>query len=605
MATLDPFYFVKALAAVAACMLCAPCKTQAQAQASATQLAPVSVTSRVPTTASIAGWGDIPLSRTPLQASVMGSEQIKDSGAHRLAELIGLDPALGDSYNTEGYWDYLSVRGFILDNRFNFRRDGLPINAETSIPLDNKSRVEVLKGSSGMQAGTSAPGGLVNYVVKRPTEGPLSAATLEWRERGSVSAAADLSRRFGDGESFGVRLNAEAAALDPQIRNARGERHLLALAGEWRLGAATLIELEGETSRRSQPSAPGFSMLGNRVPDARGIDPRLNLNNQAWSQPVVLEGDTATLRVTHRLDSDWSLVAHALTQRLRSDDRVAFPFGVFNPTTFICNPCDRFAADGTFTLWQFVSDSERRRTDALDVSVAGRMRTGELRHQVQGGMQRSIYRARFDKQIFDIAGTGNIAGTADIPPSSGFLDENTNRDERSTELYLRDAVTLGEDLTLWLGLRHTRLHRDSIRTDASRPTRHAQAVTTPWLAVSYALAAEHLLYASWGRGVESEVVPNLPIYVNRGTALPALMSRQVEVGIKRASEQLEWAVTWFDIRRPTFLDVGACDATDSCTRLLDGTVNHRASRRTACSVSAIGRCVAVPNGCVHGVPQAR
>ena len=80
---------------------------------------------------------------------------------------------MSDAYNAEGYIDYLTVRGFVLDNRYNFRRDGLPISAETSIPLDNKARIEVLKGTSGIQVGTSAPGGLVNYVVKRPLETPL------------------------------------------------------------------------------------------------------------------------------------------------------------------------------------------------------------------------------------------------------------------------------------------------------------------------------------------------------------------------------------------------------------------------------------------------
>ena len=70
------------------------------------------------------------------------------------------------------------MRGFVIDNRFNYRRDGLPINAETSIPLDNKVQIEVLKGTSGMQAGTSAPGGLVNFVVKRPTDAPLRRASL-------------------------------------------------------------------------------------------------------------------------------------------------------------------------------------------------------------------------------------------------------------------------------------------------------------------------------------------------------------------------------------------------------------------------------------------
>jgi len=82
------------------------------------------------------------------------------------ADVVRIDPAVSDAYNAEGYWDYLTIRGFVLDNRYNYRRDGLPINAETSLPLGNKESVEILKGTSGLQAGTSAPGGLVNFVFK-------------------------------------------------------------------------------------------------------------------------------------------------------------------------------------------------------------------------------------------------------------------------------------------------------------------------------------------------------------------------------------------------------------------------------------------------------
>jgi iron complex outermembrane receptor protein len=100
---------------------------------------------------------------------------------HEAVHLVRFDPGVGEAYDTEGYVDYFSVRGFVIDNRFNFRRDGLPINAETSIPLENKARVDVLKGLSGLQAGTSAPGGLVDLAVKRPLDAPLRSAFVEWR----------------------------------------------------------------------------------------------------------------------------------------------------------------------------------------------------------------------------------------------------------------------------------------------------------------------------------------------------------------------------------------------------------------------------------------
>jgi iron complex outermembrane receptor protein len=546
------------------------CCATGQAQTQVSQLDPVLVTGRATVAPGVAGWGETPLSRLPLQVSNFGEEQFKASGAQRLSDLISFDAALGDAYNAEGYWDFLTIRGFVIDNRFNYRRDGLPINAETSIPLDNKARVEVLKGLSGMQAGTSAPGGIVNFLVKRPVEASFSAAALEWRERGSVSAGIDLSRRFGDADSLGLRLSVAGAMLDPLVRSANGERRLVAVAGDWRVNSTTRIELEAETSHRSQPSVPGFSMMGNSVPDARGVDPRINLNNQTWSQPVVLDANTGSIRVTHRLDTDWELVAHGATQRLRSDDRVAFPFGVFDPLTYACNPCDRFASDGSFTLWEFASDNERRRTDALDVSVSGKLTTGALHHRVQAGVLRSLFRTDFGQQVFDIAGTGNIAGTAQTPPSSGAMAASTNRDEQSSELHLRDAISLDERSTLWLGLRRT-----SLRRSTTAATDYAQTLTAPFVAASSQLSLRHMLYASWGKGFESEVVPNRLLYTNRGQALPALESRQFEIGLKGSGERSEWTLTAFDIVRPAYRDIGSCDVDDSCTRNIDGNARHR------------------------------
>ena len=563
--------FLRTPVAAAACLAA----LGASAQTAPTQLAPVVVTGRISPTLNVGGWGDITLDKTPLQASVFSSERLKDSGATRLADLVGFDAAVSDAYNSEGYYDFLTVRGFVLDNRFNFRRDGLPINAETAIPLDNKSRIEILKGTSGMQAGTSAPGGLVNYVVKRPLDTPLRSAAIEWRQAGSVSGALDLSQRFGEAQAFGVRVNAAAAHLDPLLRSATGNRSLFALAADWRVSADTLIEAEVETSHRSQPSQPGFSMLGDTLPAPTNPpnSARINLNNQPWSLPVVFDATSASLRWQQRLSTDWRATVHIATQQLRTDDRVAFPFGctAADGTYY----ADRYCPDGTFDLYDFRSENERRRSSVIDVSLQGKLRTGPLTHALTAGVQQSRIRNRFQQQAFNFVGTGNVQGTAIAPPDASLTDENTNRDERSTELYLRDAVAINAQLTAWLGLRHTRLHRESVRTDGSRATDYTQALTTPWLALSHAFATDQLVYASWGRGVQSEVAPNRSRYTNAGEALPALKSRQAELGLKGSSERFEWNVAAFDIVQPLFTDTGLCTVAGSCTRVVDGTERHR------------------------------
>ena len=541
------------------------------AAAHAQQEQTVTVSGRATGSAAVGGFGDVPLAKSPFQASVVSSQQLLDAGATSLAGLVQLDPGIGDAYNAEGYWSYLTVRGFVLDNRANYRRDGLPINAETAIGLQNKERIEVLKGTSGIQSGASSPGGLVGLVVKRPT-GSVHTASLGWRERGTLEGSVDIGERFGAGQQFGLRVNAAYADLQPQTRQAHGESRLLAVAGDWQPSADTKIEAEFETSHRQQPSVPGFSLLGNTVPDARHIDPRTNLNNQPWSLPSVFDGNTGSLRLQQRLAGDWRFTAHGAVQRLRSDDRVAFPYGCTAEGNY-----DRYCSDGSFDLYDFRSEGERRDTDALDLQIGGPATTGAIAHRLTAGVLATRLKARFNRQAYNYVGTGQIDGSVVTPAAPELSDENTNRDERSTEAYLRDVLTLAPGWDLWAGLRHSQLDRQSVRTDGSQPTDYRQSFTTPWLALSHAVSDSLIAYASWGKGVETQVVPNQPIYSNRGQPLPAIESKQFEAGLKHSGGTIDWSLVGFDIRRALAQDL--CDGS-GCTQAIDGIAHHRGLEAT-------------------------
>ena len=547
----------------------------AHAQQSGT-LPPVTVdASRGPPQADVSGFGDQPLAEVPISATVVDSEQLRASGARRLADLTRFDASVTDSYNSPGYWDFLSVRGFVLDNRFNYRREGLPISAETSIPLDNKERIEILRGTSGIQAGTSAPGGLVNYVVKRPTATDLREVRTEVSGRGSVLGAVDLGGRFGVDSQFGYRLNLAYEDLKPEVRNLQGNRRLFALAADWRIGRDTLLEAEIESSHKAQPSQQPFSLLGSVLPPPP--DPRLNLNNQPWSQPSVFDALTGTLRLTQALAGDWRWSAQAGTQRLKTDDRLAFAFGCGAELNF-----DRFCSDGTFDFYDFRSENERRRQSAGRVDLKGSVDTGPLRHELGVGLLRSWVRNRYQDQAFNFVGTGNVLGTAIVPPDPSLTSPSTNLDERSTELSVQDVIRWTPRLATWLGARHTWLDRDSIRTDGSAATGYSQSLTTPWAAISYALQPGLLAYASWGKGLESQVVPNTrdfagnAAFSNAGQALPALKSRQWELGLKGGGEALGWRLAYFDIERPVS-NIDACNRLFlfPCQAAFDGSARHR------------------------------
>mgnify|MGYP000662132311 CR=1 FL=1 len=547
---------------------CVPLAATAQADAEAE---PQQVTIRAAKPAAgVTGFGQIPLASVPMQASVTTTEQMHDLGVRRLSDIAHIDAAVGDGYNAEGYYDFLTVRGFVLDNRFNYRRDGLPISAETTIPLDNKSRVEVLKGTSGMLAGLGSPGGMVDFAVKRPTEAPLREATLGWRQDGSVLAATDLSDRFGAGREFGLRVNAAYEHLDPQTYDAKGSRWLVALAGDWRVAARTLLEAEIEVSHREQPSVPGFSVLGTVVPNPG--NPRINLNNQPWSQPGVFDATTASLRWRTELDGATRFTAHAMTQHLRSNDRVAFPFGCSAEDKF-----DRYCSDGSFDLYDFRSENERRTQDAAQLALKGKLRTGAVAHDLGLSLLWSRVENRFQKEAYNYVGSGNVLGTAMLPADPSLTTQNTNRDERSVELALHDAIRFNERLTAWFGLRHTSLARDSVRTNGSRPTHYDQSFTTPFAAISVKLSEAAMAYASAGQGIESQVVPNKASqYSNPGEALPALKSRQWEMGAKGRSGALAWQLAWFHVVRP-MSNIDGCARLDisPCLGAYDGSARHQ------------------------------
>ncbi|MEY3295762.1 MAG: hypothetical protein RLZZ451_1810, partial [Pseudomonadota bacterium] len=208
---------------------------------------------------------------------------------------------------------------------------------------------------------------------------------------------------------------------------------------------------------------------------------------------------------------------------------------------------------------------------------------GGLRHHWSVGVLATRHEARFNRQAYNYVGVGRIDGTAQVPPDPALTDENTNRDERSLEWRLQDRVELGAAWQLWAGMRHTRLQREAVRTDGSRPTDYTQGFTTPWLALSWQATPALMAYASVGQGVESEVAPNRARYTNAGQALPALKSRQWEAGVKQRGGALHWQLALFEIRRPVWSDVRSTDGlpTDSCsnalpcTRRADGEARHR------------------------------
>ncbi len=533
----------------------------AAASAQTQQLPTVAVTGRssaAPVT--VGSFGDTPNVRLPLQALRIDTERFKELGSSGLAALPLLDASVSDAYNALGYWASLKVRGFDVDKRNNLRRDGLPVSGETGYDLFNKAAVELLKGASGLQAGSSSPAGLINLITKRPDANRLD-LSLGWEQDGNWTGAIDWAQRSN---GFGWRVNATASRLDPWLKGARGERQGLALATDWRLNPSTLVEAEIEATHQSQPSQAAHSLLGDRLPSPAEFDFRRNLNSAPWGLPVVSDNRFASLRLSRQLSADWKLGLQAGLQRATTDDLMVFPFGCSAEDVY-----DRYCSDGSFDVYDFRSENEHRDTDSLRATLEGRVGDHRLRVELLS----SRFTASFQRQAYNWAGTGSVFGGGSSQAAPELTDENTNRRERNQEIGISDQLQLG-DLELFAGVRLARVQRAAVRTNGSRPTDYTKKFTTPWLGASWQLAPDLRLYASSGEGLETEVAPNRPRYRNAGEAL-VLKSRQHEIGLKSGSQTVDWSLAAFEVTRPAWSDVGACDVDASCRRQADGLARHR------------------------------
>jgi iron complex outermembrane receptor protein len=568
--------FLKATRIHAAVALCIASCASTWAQQTPTE---ITITDKLP--ARVSGFGDVPAQELPFSTTTITSDTLQDIGARRVSDALHLDASVSDSYNSPAYWDILSVRGFTLDNRYNYRREGLPISAETMIPMDNKERIELLKGTSGIQAGTSSPGGLVNYVVKRaPTnaEQQIRTITVSYGQGDNRSLAADLGGRFGEAAEFGYRFNIAHEDLNPYIRDTQGHRDLVALAMDWRLKPGTVIDFEFEQSHREQIGVNGYSLLGGILPAP--VDPRINLTRQYWTQPGIFDAMTGSVRLRQELTAGWNWTTQLGSQRLKTDDRLTYGFG------YNCygaeKICDRFNSDGKFEIDDYRSENERRLVDALRTEIAGDIVLAETKHSVIFDLTRQRQLDRFPPlQAWNYAGIGNVNGNNTSSPDPSLLQPNTNRSEYSTEFSIKDRVQLSSNTSLWTGLRHVIYNKNSSQNSPEYGTNNSTmqgSINLPWLGISTKLA-QVMLYGSHGHGLEQNVAPNNSVlYTNAGEILGVGRSRQSEIGIRNAepSANLKWNATVFQISRPLTYDV--LDSTPTypiSTRYLDGKQTHK------------------------------
>jgi iron complex outermembrane receptor protein len=198
----------------------------------------------------------------PATVNTVTREVLELQGAASIYEALRNTAGVTRQQNGGDTFDQLVIRGIAVENRTNYRLNGsLAIPNVSEIPMENKERVEVLKGASALYYGFTTPAGIVNLVTKRAGSTPVSTVGLTLDDRGSAQALLDLGRQFGDQQQYGLRINAAGGRIGSNIDDVDGHRRFVSAAFDWRVNSRLTLKADVENYRKRITEQAGITRL--------------------------------------------------------------------------------------------------------------------------------------------------------------------------------------------------------------------------------------------------------------------------------------------------------------------------------------------------------
>lgn len=450
----------------------------------------------------------------PMTVNVIPRVVLDAQGAEGLFDALKNTAGVARSQLSGTIYDNIAIRGITVDNRTNFRLNGsLPVNNLIDLPLENKDRVEVLKGSSALYYGFTNPSGIVNMVTKRARLEPTNTFVFTANEFGGVSGHADIGRKFGADKQFGLRLNASHGKLRSGTKGFDGERTFGSAAFDWRLTDDLALRLDVELIEKSAVEQAAIALL----PAVAGVIslPRIPDSTKLLSGPwaeYAAEAQNVLARVDYRISDAWAATLE--TGRAETDrDRSFSDLRNYNLDT----------GEGSLRIQRGVDQVFINKNARLE--LAGKVLTGQLEHELSLGFTEN---RRFGNgrgvQTFTVA--QNMYAPRPIAEPQITQAPTFNAvDITDKGFYAFDRITLSAAWQVLAGV------RSSTYTNQSKSARIEVREKSPSAGVIFKPRPDTSVYATYIEGLEEGgIAPSTA--VNAFDVLPPAVTKQKELGVR-------------------------------------------------------------------------
>ena len=528
----------------------------------------------------------------PMTVAVIPDAVIKSQQAIDLIDAVRNTAGVSSSGVGPASYNNITIRGIAVDTRSSYKMNGtLNILSSTSFPLEDKDRVEVLKGASAIYYGFSPPSGIVNLVMKRPTKDPLFEVDGFGDANGGYGGHVDIGNTIG---IFGYRLNLLAAHMDTGIQYAQGSRYLA--SGTFDIKPTDKLTLSADLEYfRKQIIEPTTFIIPNgatAIPNVALLDPSKNIGGLDWDTNDTEEFNYLG-KAVYQFNHDWDISgyygrSHLTRYRYNAGFVPGVPTngaGVVTPGgTTVTNANYLAAIDPNNPAYgsgsvRFGSQIQSAGYENIGYSLElhGKITTGDISNNILVGASRSLR---------------SLAGSPATPRTVPKVITNFNDpvlipmpiETRGTRppvsivddkgVYAFDQLSYKDIVTLSGGVRASN-YRDDGSTNAITKTPYqvkpvafsGGALVKPMKWVS--------IYGTYIQGLEANGIP--AAQDDNGTSvLPPVYSTLYEGGIKlQPRHDLLIQLSYFDIKRLGALSERILPGTTTQHAFADATQTYR------------------------------
>jgi iron complex outermembrane receptor protein len=516
---------------------------------------------RARTLSSVGPFSNMPLLNTPYSVSVVPRELLQNIQAQSPDDVYKLNPSTRTSVpQVTGWSPMVNIRGF---STYDTAEDGLRRSYSHVTVLEDKERIEILNGLSGFLYGAAAPGGMINYVYKRPTFERLNSVTIGNYGGSQAYLHGDFGGRIDEEGRLGYRLNVVKQGGDTAIDDQSIKRGLISGALDWQITDKLKLELNAVYNKYETDNASTYWFFDG-VPHGKAPDASKN-----WGQPWIrdeFENKKLMAKLTYELSEDVTLRGAYMREYV---DRPV--------QDHIMNAVSSSAGYNQIGIHSGPSENVFDAAQAFaDISLD----TGPIAHKLTMGYHMYSDRSWGSEYNVNTGWTGPYPWdspthlpTPDFPPDTsdmyykGFV--------RNHNFVVGDQIQFNDQWSALVGVNYSRIVNVALESSGARSQPdYDQGRVSPSVSVMYKPMPWMTLYGSYMEGLEQGgIAPDTA--TNPNAVMAPMVSKQKEIGIKAELGNVLLTGALFDIEK-------AYEFTDSNNVYTqDGRQNHRGVEFTA------------------------